>query len=511
MALLEMKNISKSFFGAYANKNISMVLEKGQIHALLGENGAGKTTLMNILFGLYTADEGEIFLKGKKLNIKSPSDSINAGIGMVQQHFSLVQNMTVLDNIILNLRDNKFFINRNTAEKQIIDLSDKYGLSINPRAKVSELSTGEQQRVEIIKALFRNIEILILDEPTGVLTPKETKQFFNILRNLKEEGFGIIIITHRMSEIMEISDVVTVLREGEVTAKLSINEADPQLLSKYMMGTEVDTCCNNVKNINTGKVIFSMDSVSVKNKQKRNLIDNVSITVRAGEILGIAGVFGNGQRELAEAIIGIRKISTGKMLLNNENILNMSIKKRYEKGISYIPDDRHSDGLVMDMNISNNMVLREYSNAPYSRHGFICSNEIYEFSKNNMENYRVKTTGNRGSKTQVKLMSGGNQQKLILARELNDKSKLIIACQPTRGLDIGATMFVRNKLISEKLQGKGVILISADLEEILSLSDRVAVLFGGKILEIVDKNNASVHRIGLLMGGVTEQEAGYGR
>ena len=507
MALLEMKNISKSFFGAYANKNVSLTLEGGQILSLLGENGAGKTTLMNILFGLYTADDGEIFLRGERLNIKSPADAIDAGIGMVQQHFSLVENMTVLDNIILNIRENKFFINRREAERRIIDLSKKYGLSINPMAKVSELSTGEQQRTEIVKALFRNAGILILDEPTGVLTPEETGQFFEILRNLKGEGLGIIIITHRMSEIMEISDKVTVLRNGEVTAELDIGEANPKLLSKYMMGDEVSTRFDNIKNIDTGEEIFSMENVSVKNKYKRKVMDKISLCVRAGEILGIAGVFGNGQRELAESIVGIQRISDGKMFFLNESILNMSIKKRYEKGISYIPDDRHRDGLIMDMDISNNMVLREYCNFPYSKYGFMSSDRIDEFSEQGMESYRVKTTGDKGCKTPVKLMSGGNQQKLILARELNEKSRLIVACQPTRGLDIGATAFVRNKLISEKQQGKGIILISADLEEILSLSDRIAVLFGGRILGIFDKNNASIHQIGLLMGGIEEKRA----
>ena len=456
MSLLQMKHICKSFSGVYANEDINLTVEKGEIHALLGENGAGKTTLVNIIFGLYTADSGEILWKDKPADFASPREAIDAGIGMVQQHFSLVNKMTVLDNIVLNLKDNSFFLDRAAAKKKLTDLAEKYGLYVNPDAVISDLSVGEQQRVEILKALYRNVELLILDEPTGVLTPQETTQFFDVLRNLKKEGYGIIIITHRMSEIMAISDKVTILRDGRQVADLVTADTNPEEL---------------------------------------------------GEILGIAGVEGNGQKELAEVITGIQKTGEGEILLDGQNLAGINIRGRYEAGVSYISEDRLSDSLITGMNISENLVLREYGKLPFANHSIINKAAIRKNAAEKMKQYQVRASGKSGIDTLVKLLSGGNQQKLIIARELNDHAKVIVASQPTRGLDIGATEFVRQQLIDQRNAGKGVMLISADLEEIMALSDRIAVLFGGKIVGILNREEATVQKIGLLMGGISEEEA----
>ena len=463
MSLLQMKHICKSFSGVYANEDINLTVEKGEIHALLGENGAGKTTLVNIIFGLYTADSGEILWKDKPADFASPREAIDAGIGMVQQHFSLVNKMTVLDNIVLNLKDNSFFLDRAAAKKKLTDLAEKYGLYVNPDAVISDLSVGEQQRVEILKALYRNVELLILDEPTGVLTPQETTQFFDVLRNLKKEGYGIIIITHRMSEIMAISDKVTILRDGRQVADLVTADTNPEELSAYMIGRELNDDYH-IEGSPKKDIMLELKNVSNHHrKHSRHKLENISLTIHKGEILGIAGVEGNGQKELAEVITG--------------------------------------------MNISENLVLREYGKPPFANHSIINKAAIRKNAAEKMKQYQVRASGKSGIDTLVKLLSGGNQQKLIIARELNDHAKVIVASQPTRGLDIGATEFVRQQLIDQRNAGKGVMLISADLEEIMALSDRIAVLFGGKIVGILNREEATVQKIGLLMGGISEEEA----
>lgn len=463
MSLLQMKHICKSFSGVYANEDINLTVEKGEIHALLGENGAGKTTLVNIIFGLYTADSGEILWKDKPADFASPREAIDAGIGMVQQHFSLVNKMTVLDNIVLNLKDNSFFLDRAAAKKKLTDLAEKYGLYVNPDAVISDLSVGEQQRVEILKALYRNVELLILDEPTGVLTPQETTQFFEVLRNLKKEGYGIIIITHRMSEIMAISDKVTILRDGRQVADLVTADTNPEELSAYMIGRELNDDYH-IEGSPKKDIMLELKNVSNHHrKHSRHKLENISLTIHKGEILGIAGVEGNGQKELAEVITG--------------------------------------------MNISENLVLREYGKPPFANHSIINKAAIRKNAAEKMKQYQVRASGKSGIDTLVKLLSGGNQQKLIIARELNDHAKVIVASQPTRGLDIGATEFVRQQLIDQRNAGKGVMLISADLEEIMALSDRIAVLFGGKIVGILNREEATVQKIGLLMGGISEEEA----
>ncbi len=506
MNILEMKQIGKKFSGVYANEAVDLSVKKGEIHALLGENGAGKTTLMNILFGIYAADEGEIFWKGEKVQFHSPKDAIAEGIGMVHQHFSLVNKMTVLDNVILGLEKQGVFLDRKGAKRKLEELAEKYGLSVDPDAKISELSVGQQQRVEILKALYRNVELLILDEPTGVLTPQETEQFFEVLRKLKREGYAVIIITHRMSEIMSISDRVTILRDGRKITDLVTKETNPTELSNYMIGRQLDYDFE-VKETGQKETALLLQNVTVRKSHKKPALDRINLEVYKGEILGIAGVDGNGQKELAEVIAGIRKMTEGNLTFYGEEIAAKNIKERFDRGISYISDDRHQDGLVLDMNVEENLILRQYDRRPYLKGGIFQRNVIRENAAKAIEKYRIKTSGTSAGDTQVKLMSGGNQQKIVLAREITEQSKLIIASQPTRGLDIGATQFVRQVLMEQRNEGKSVILISADLEEIMQLSDRVAVMFGGKIVGILKKEEAEMEKIGLLMGGITKEEA----
>lgn len=505
MGILEMKQISKSFSGVYANEEINLSIEKGQIHALLGENGAGKTTLMNILFGIYKPDSGEIFWKGEKVNFSSPKQAIESGIGMVHQHFSLVKRLSAMDNIILGLKNEGMMLDRKDAKKKIEALAQKYGLAVDPKAIVANLSVGQQQRVEILKALYRNVDLLILDEPTGVLTPKETKQFFDVLRKLKQEGYAIIIITHRMSEIMSISDKVSILRDGKKIIDLNTQETNPTELSQYMIGRTLNEHFD-VRLQSQKEEALVLSNVSIKKHHKAVQLDNISLTIKQGEILGIAGVDGNGQTDLAEVIAGIQKPTGGHMTFYQEDITKYSVKKKFAKGISYISDDRHSDGLVLSMSVEENLILRDYMKRPFSIRGFLQSKQIEQNAMTQIEKYRIKTSGNTKEKTPVRLMSGGNQQKIIISREASKEAKLIIANQPTRGLDMGATEFVRQVLIEQRNQGKSVILISADLEEIMALSDRVAIMFGGKVMKVLERDEATLEKIGLLMGGIVGQE-----
>lgn len=505
MALLEMQQICKAFSGVYANDHVDLTVEKGEIHALLGENGAGKTTLMNILFGIYSADSGQILWKGQPVRFASPKDAIAAGIGMVQQHFSLVRKMTVLDNIILNLRDNRFVLDRKQARQRVLALAEKYGLTVDPDAQVDSLSVGEQQRVEILKALYRDVELLILDEPTGVLTPQETAQFFEVLRALQKEGYGIIIITHRMSEIMAISDRVTILRDGKKVAQLVTAQTQPDELSRYMIGREL----KETYDVDTppGKeCLLSLEGVSLPRKKKGHPLHDITLELRRGEILGVAGVEGNGQKELAEIITGIQRPSAGRVMLDGTDIQRETVRQRYERGVVYISDDRLNDSLVTDMDLTENLMLRDYCRPPFSHKGLLDRKAMLRAAKEKIQRYQVRSSGTSGEATPVRLLSGGNQQKLIVAREISDRAQVVVASQPTRGLDIGATQFVRDRLVEQRNAGKGVLLISADLEEIMALSDRIAVLFGGRIVGVLNRQEATVEQIGLLMGGVTGKE-----
>ena len=505
MALLEMNQICKAFSGVYANDHVDLTVEKGEIHALLGENGAGKTTLMNILFGIYSADSGQILWKGQSVRFASPKDAIAAGIGMVQQHFSLVRKMTVLDNIILNLRDNRFVLDRKQARQRVRALAEKYGLTVDPDAQVDSLSVGEQQRVEILKALYRDVELLILDEPTGVLTPQETAQFFEVLRALQKEGYGIIIITHRMSEIMAISDRVTILRDGKKVAQLVTAQTQPDELSRYMIGRELKETYD-VDTPPGTEPLLSLEGVSLPRKKKGHPLHDITLELRRGEILGVAGVEGNGQKELAEIITGIQRPSAGRVMLDGADIQRETVRQRYERGVVYISDDRLNDSLVTDMDLTENLMLRDYCRPPFSHRGLLDRKAMLQAAKEKIQRYQVRSSGTSGEATPVRLLSGGNQQKLIVAREISDRAQVVVASQPTRGLDIGATHFVRDRLVEQRNAGKGVLLISADLEEIMALSDRIAVLFGGRIVGVLNRQKATVEQIGLLMGGVTGKE-----
>lgn len=511
MPLLEMRRITKSFAGVYANEDVDLYVEKGEIHALLGENGAGKTTLMNILFGIYKADSGEIYYKGEKVEFQSPKEAIARGIGMVHQHFSLVKKMTVLDNVILGMDDGKILLDRNSAKQRLLKLGDAYGLSVKPEAGVQTLSVGEQQRVEILKALYRDVSLLILDEPTGVLTPRETDMFFSVLKRLRDEGYGIIIITHRLGEIMDISDRVTVLRDGKMVKQLVTRETNPQELSACMIGRELksqkDT--REARKAPAGEPALRLRDVLLHKKHStKKSLDHINLEIRRGEILGIAGVEGNGQKELAEIITGIRRISGGEIEFEGKDIRRASVKERFKLGISYISDDRHNDSLVMDMTVTDNLILREFGREPFSRKMVLDYKKADQRAQEALERYQIKTSGKSGIKTPVRLMSGGNQQKVILAREISEKAGLVVASQPTRGLDIGATEFVHETLLRQRSENKSVLLISADLDEILAVSDRIAVMYEGKIIGILDREKADVHRIGLLMGGIAEEAEG---
>ena len=502
MALLEMRHIDKLFFGQYANQNVNLQVEKGEIHALLGENGAGKTTLMNILYGIYRKDAGEILWKGEEVDFLSPKDAIEKNIGMVHQHFMLVPTLTVSQNITLGLKEKGHpFTDRKALNKQISEISQKYGLHVDPSAMISSLSVGEQQRVEIMKLLYRKAELLILDEPTAVLTPQETADFFSILKRLKKDGCSVILITHRIPEVLEIADKVTVLRDTRSIVSASIAELNETKLSEYMIGRQLmppsreklPPCCDEG---------LMLDDISLQEKGVQRL-SNISFCIRPGEVLGIAGVDGNGQKALAETIMGIRRNTSGSILLCGSSLEGTSIGARKALGMAYISDDRHHDGLVMDMDLTENMLLKFNSDKRYVHRGIIDRKQIQKKVEADAKDYAIRTPS---INTPIRYLSGGNQQKLILARELSDSPKVIVAFQPTRGLDIGATEFIQKQLLAHREAGACILLISADLEEIRALSDRIAVIHKGSIMGIRDNDDAlDMTQIGLMMAGKKAQ------
>ncbi len=504
MAILHMKNITKSFPGVVANDSISLSVKKGEIHALLGENGAGKTTLMNILFGLYQADEGSIMWDEKPVCITSPDEAIQLGIGMVHQHFMLVDTMTVLQNILLGLKEDGYpLFRKHEAKKRVNKLLSKYGFQMDLDACINELSVGNQQRVEIIKALYRDAKLLILDEPTAVLTPQETKEFFQIIKKLKDHGHSIILISHILSDIMSVSDRVTVLRDGKTVFRSKTSDTTENELSHHMVGREIVlrsyAKCKN----GTGENVLTLDNVSLE-ESKKTLLKNISFGVKQNEVLGVAGVDGNGQTELAEVITGIRKPSSGKISLGEVNLQSFNIRERTKCGLAYIAADRHRDALVLEASVLHNLHLKNFHKSPYAKLGVLNKSKLSTSSQNLISEYNIKTPS---INEKVRSLSGGNQQKIVLAREFDLKAKIIIACQPTRGLDIGATAYVRDSLIDFRDRGGSVILISTDLNEILSMSDRIVVLYRGLIMGIVDvSQELSVDTIGMMMGGTKLEE-----
>lgn len=500
MSLLVMKNISKAFFGKKALDDVNFQMEDKEIHALLGENGAGKTTLMNILYGLYEKDSGSVSWQEKEVDIKSPKDAINYRIGMVHQHFMLVPTLSVSENITLGLKSKGYpFVKRKELNEEIKNLSIKYSLEIDPEEIVSNLSVGEQQRVEIMKLLYRDVKLLILDEPTAVLTPQEVEGLFKILDRLKEHGHSIVIITHKIPEVLAIADRITVLRDGKSVATVNISEVDAKSLADHMIGRQLKKTIEKVDFKVEGDNIGGLNLSRVVCKDAlKNRLDIKALAVKPGEIFGLAGVDGNGQKELAEVILGIRKYE-GEISLNGSSLDKLRVKDRKRSGIAYISDDRHSDGLLMNMDLLDNMIFTSNLKKEYVRKGFLNSGMVSKDTSLFIEEYNIKTPG---VNVPVRYLSGGNQQKLILARELNNNPKLIVAFQPTRGLDVGASEFIREKLLEKRKDGCSILLISADLEEIRMLSDRIGVIYDGRLMDVmVNDNDINLTDIGLLMAG----------
>ncbi|MBC1209364.1 ABC transporter ATP-binding protein [Listeria booriae] len=503
--VIEMLGIRKEFSGFVANDNITLQLKRGEIHALLGENGAGKSTLMNVLFGLYEPDGGEIRVNGKTEAIHSPNKANDLGIGMVHQHFMLVDKFTVAENIILGKEPSKFgVIEKKQALAEIQAISDRYGLKVDPNARISDISIGMQQRVEILKTLYRGADILIFDEPTAVLTPQEIKELISIMRTLIKEGKSIILITHKLKEIMDVCDRVTVIRRGKGMGTVNVPETNPQELANLMVGREVVFTTEKTP-ANPGKDVLEVKDLVVKEARGVESVRGLNLTVRAGEIVGIAGVDGNGQSELIQAISGLTKTTSGSILLKGENIENKKPRRITESGLGHIPEDRHKHGLVLEMSLGENIALQTYYKKPISSKGFLNHKEMYSFARKLIEEYDVRTSSEYVA---AKALSGGNQQKAIIAREISRDPDFLIAAQPTRGLDVGAIEFIHRRLIEQRDEGKAVLLMSFELDEIMNVSDRIAVIYEGKIVAIVKPEETNEQELGLLMAGSGKAETG---
>lgn len=512
--VLSMNGITCRFNDVIANNDVHFDLFKGEIHGLLGENGAGKTTLMSVLYGLYKPEAGEIYVKGKKVDIKSPLDSIGLGIAMVHQHFLLTPSHTVTENIIVGLKSPRrsILLNTTEAEKRILELSRKYGLKIDPKAIVGDLSVGEQQRVEIIKALYRDVDILILDEPTSMLTPVEEKALFSTLSAMVKAGLSIIFITHKLREVIEASTRVTVLRGGKVIGTVMTAKTTETDLAKLMIGRslthsvdrleqEIDIGIQKSPNARATAGLATMlelKNVFALNNSGVQALKGLSLTVSKGEILGIAGVDGNGQSEMAEIVSGLRKIQSGQVTIDGRDITGMSPKQIREWGLAYIPEDRLNTGLILEYTIAENLILDRWYNRPYSGKIFLDKHEMKRFAEEIVTNFDVRTPS---LDIQVRYLSGGNLQKIVLGRELSKEHKLLIAHNPTRGLDVGAAEYVHKQLFKQKASGVAVLLLSLDLDEILLVSDRIAVIYAGTIMGVFDRTTADVDKIGPLMGG----------
>ncbi|MCI5745801.1 MAG: ABC transporter ATP-binding protein [Erysipelotrichaceae bacterium] len=528
--VIEMNHISKFFPGIRANDDITLKIKKGEIHALLGENGAGKSTLMSVLFGLYQPEEGNIIINGQEVKINDPNDANNLGIGMVHQHFKLVDVFTVLDNIILgcepllNLKVDKKnvflskmcqafnFINKNVfhiidkkeAEKKVKYLSNKYGLNVDLSAKVEDITVGMQQRTEILKMLYRDNDILIFDEPTAVLTPQEIDELLKIMKSLASEGKSILFISHKLNEIMEICDRVTVLRKGKLVKTLNIKDTNKEELSRLMCGHDINFVIDK-KQSKPGEVILEVKDLKMKDKihKSKNSVDGVSFNVKKGEIVCIAGIDGNGQSELIYGITGLDKIKSGEVLLKGENVTNKSIFKRNNLGMAHIPEDRHKHGLVLDYRLDENMILENYWKDDFSKHHFLKKKDITKYSDKLIDTFDIRSS--EGSNVFVRSMSGGNQQKAIIAREIDRNCELLIAVQPTRGLDIGAIEYIHKQLIKQRDENKAVLLVSFELDEVINLADRILVMYEGKITGELNPKETTFQELGLYMSGAKKQ------
>jgi general nucleoside transport system ATP-binding protein len=495
--MLELRNITKTFGNVTANNDVSIKIEKGTIHAIVGENGAGKSTIMRIAYGFYKADSGEILVDGNLVSIKSPQDAINLGIGMVHQHFMLVDTMTVGENIILGAEGgNPASIDWKKANADVLALSNELRLGVSPKAIIEDLSVGAQQRVELLKALYRKAELLILDEPTAVLTPQEVEDFFNILRQMRGQGKTIVIITHKLEEVLAISDDVTVMRDGKVVGNVKTSETNAKDLARMIVGRDVLLRVEK-SDATPRESVLSIENLSVRGKHGEAL-SNVSLNIRGGEIVGIAGIEGNGQTEIIEAIAGLIAISGGSIRLLGREITNLTVRKRTELGIAHIPEDRHKRGLLLDSDLEENSILGVHYRAPVSANGFLNSAVIEKRTREIIENFDVRPPN---PELAAKSLSGGNQQKLIIGREFELNPKLLLVSQPTRGVDIGAIEFIHRKLIALRDAGSAILLVSAELEEVTALADRLLVIYKGKFVGEVDPRVTSNEEIGLLMTG----------
>lgn len=500
---IRMQGITKCFPGVLANDNVDFDVNAREVHALLGENGAGKSTLMKILYGLYQQDNGNIFINDELVKINSPLDAIRHGIGMIHQHFMLVPTLTVAENVALGLSSSRGpLTDLDRVSNRILELADSYGLIINPDAFIWQLSVGQQQRVEIIKALYRGADLLILDEPTAVLTPQEVDELFGVMRQMVADGFGLIFISHKLHEVIEISQRVTVLRNGQKIGTRPTSEVNKSELARWMVGHSIEFI-TTTDQIQQGKVRLKLENINCESDRGAKGLSNVNLEVQSGEILGLAGVSGNGQRDLAEVIAGLRKPDTGKIYLESEDVTNCSTHELMLKMLSYIPEERMRDGMIKEFTVAENLILREHDQSKFSNHGFLLLRAIEDHTKQLIDQFQIKTPS---QKTLVKSLSGGNIQKIVLARELSRKPRTIVAAQPTRGLDIGAAEYVREQLILQRNEGTAVLLISEDLDEIFALADRIAVIYEGKIMGILSREEATKEKVGLLMAGVLPVE-----
>ena len=505
---IEMLNITKRFPGIVANDNITLQLKKGEIHALLGENGAGKSTLMSVLFGLYQPEEGEIRKDGKKVTINNPNDANDLGIGMVHQHFKLVECFSVLDNIVLGVETTKNgLLKMDEAKKKVMELSEKYGLIVDPDALIEDISVGMQQRTEILKMLYRDNEILIFDEPTAVLTPQEIKELMQIMKNLAKEGKSILFISHKLAEIMEVADRCSVLRKGKYIGTVDIKDVTPESLSSMMVGRDVNFKVEKSE-AEPREEVLHIEKLNVMCDLHDKLgVKDVSFNVKAGEIVCIAGIDGNGQRELVYGITGLRKAVSGKILLEGKDVTNLSIRERNVSGISHIPEDRHKHGLVLDYSLEDNIVLQRYFEPEFSGKGplgFLKRKNIRKYAEKLIDEYDIRS--GQGAITMARSMSGGNQQKAIIAREVDNESKLLVAVQPTRGLDVGAIENIHKQLVKHRDAGNAVLLVSFELDEVMNVSDRILVMYDGEIVGEFNPKNVTVEELGLYMAGAKRME-----
>lgn len=500
--IIEMLDITKDFPGIRANDHITLQIKKGEIHALLGENGAGKSTLMSVLFGLYQPDGGCIKVNGKEVKINGPLDANALGIGMVHQHFKLVHNFTVLQNIVLGKEDLKHgFLEMKKARKKVLELSEKYHLSVDPDALISDITVGMQQRVEILKMLYRDNDILIFDEPTAVLTPQEIDELMAIMKGLVEEGKSIVFITHKLNEIKAVADRCSVLRRGKYIGTVDVKDTDKEALSEMMVGHKVQLTVEKAE-AKPSDVVLDVKNLTVKDKKQghsKDVIKDVSLQVRKGEIVCIAGIDGNGQTELVEAITGMNKVDSGTILLKGEDITKKTIRYRNTHGMSHIPEDRHKHGLVLDYSLEDNLVLQNYFEAEFQKHGFIKKDSVAKYAETLIHKFDIRS--GQGAETITRSMSGGNQQKAIIARELTKSHELLVAVQPTRGLDVGAIEFIHKQIVKERDEGAAVLLVSLELEEVMNLSDRILVIYEGEIVGELNPKETTVQELGLYMAG----------